>query len=71
MKDFKERVETAKKDGKEFIIINDTDNEIYESGFADWLMRNYHYSNMRTGCRINLNLPSPKVPGGEFADPNY
>ena len=68
---FKERVQETKNNGQQFIIVRDNDDKEYESGFADWLMRNYHWDNMGSGFRANLNLPSNRVPGGEFADPNY
>lgn len=40
--------------GKNIVIINDTDDPAYESGWADYLMKHYPYSNLGSGFRVNL-----------------
>lgn len=54
-----DRVKDMLANGQSIIIVRDNDNEAYESGWADFLMNNYNYTNLNDAFRVNLEKPKP------------
>jgi hypothetical protein len=51
---FKLRVESLITSNQTIVIIRDNDDESWVSGWADYLLTNYHYTNLNDSFRVNL-----------------
>lgn len=51
------RVQEIIATGQTIVIIRDTDNEAWNSGYVDYLMANYNYVNLTSATRFNLEKP--------------
>ena len=54
------KVLLMKERGTKIYVISDNDNDIWESGLADFLMSNYFYINGRKHCKVYLTKPITK-----------
>ncbi|NDC40426.1 MAG: hypothetical protein EBZ77_02590 [Chitinophagia bacterium] len=57
---FTEKVNQLLANGEKSVMINDSNHQAYESGWAQYLQDNFKYDNTRTGFIARLNRPIEK-----------
>lgn len=53
----KSKVDALLLSGQTIVIVRDAHNEAWVSGWAEYLSANYHYSNLNSAFRVNLEKP--------------
>jgi len=52
-----DKIKSMLYNNQSIVIVLDNDDYAWESGWADFLSRNYNYSNLNSAFRVNLEKP--------------